>query len=384
MPDRLRPIVEAAGQQSVARLAAQLEQQLIPHVDHARELLQKLAAGHGLAEETLRAHGKRLLEVSEQSVQASVARLQEIVDRFEKDFQEAGRTATAKWSAELEAKASDTTHTAFEALYKSSEWYEKRAQTQMQATLDKGLEQASNRLREKAGEISGLFASELNHYSCSYVEHAQGQMDEAVKDVVERARGLLAQAVETTAAALGDETHRAAQREFEKFTASVGSASEQTVAQLEAHAAQVSSKMDADARQSFVEFQKGMTQKIQEGVSQAREELEAQVAPLKDAWRTEREAQERQLGEALARLGDESVDAYKKRLENASNSWIVATVTTLNQQSQEMIGTLANAAEQRLREACSQVFVGVGESLRQRLLDFAANLPSSVPPPEKK
>ena len=384
MAERLQPVLEAAGHQSVTRLATQLEQQLTPHLDRAHQLLEKLTAGQGLAEQAVQEQQERLQQASDQAVNAAMARLQEAVARFEQDFQEAGRAATAKWLTELDAKATDTTHTAFEALYKSAEWYEKKAQTHMQATLDKTLEQASSGLREKAGEISGLFASELDHYSRSYVEHTQGQMDEAVKDAVERTRGQLAQAAETTTAGFGDQIHGVAQREFERFTSSVGSAFEQTAARLEAHMAQVRSKIDADARQYFVEFHKGMTQQVQQGVAQARQELEAQLAPMKEAWRGEREAQQQQLQEALARLSNESIDTYKQRLENVSNSWLLATGTKLNQQSQTLIATLAHSAEQQLHETCSQVFASVGEALRQRLLDFSARLPKSTPPPDKE
>ena len=86
----------------------------------------------------------------------------------------------------------------------------------------------------------------------------------------------------------------------------------------------------------------------------------------------------------VARLGEESLEAYKQRLENASNSWLVATVTTLTRQSQDAIGTLAESAERRLRDTCSQVFADVGEALRQRLLDLSDLARRAAPPPEKK
>jgi hypothetical protein len=371
MVERFQPVLEAAGQQSLAQLAAQLEQRLAPHMERANELAQKLTAGQQQAEENLRAHRERLQQASEQSVQEAVARLQGTLARFERDFQEAGRAATSQWLAELEERATDTTHTTYEALYKASQWYEKRIQTQMQTTLDKGIEQATNNLREKAGEISGLFASELDHYSRSYVEHTQGQMDEVVKDAVEGARSHLTQTAETTVATFSDDIHRAAQREFERLSGSAASLSEQTVAQLEAHAVQLRTKTDAEARRFFVEFHKGMTQEIQQGVAQARQELEAQVAPVKEAWNAEREAQERQLQETLTGLGEGAMEDYKKRLENASNSWLVATVTALTQQSQDVIAALAGSTERRLRETCSQVFADFGEALRKGLLELS-------------
>ncbi len=384
MAERLQPVLESAGHQTLAQLGAQLEQQLAPHVDRVNDLLRKLTTGEGLAEESLRTHQQRLQEASERVVQESAARLQESVRRFEHDFQEAGRAATARWLAELDTKATDTTHTTFEALYKSADWYEKKVQTHMQATLDKGMEQASNGLREKAGEISGLFASELDHYSRSYVEHAQSQMGEAVKDGVQRGREQIAQAAETTAAAFGEEARRTAQGERERFTASLAGALEQTAARLQTHMAQVRARIDADARQFFVDFHKGMTQEIQQGVAAARKEIEVATAPAKESLRAEREAQERQLQETATRLSNESIEGYKRRLENVSNSWLVTTVTKLGQQSQDMIGTLANTAEERLRQTCANVFAHVGETLRQRLLDFSKNLAGTTPPPEKK
>ena len=88
---------------------------------------------------------------------------------------------------ELEAKATEKPpYSTFEALFKSADWYEKKVQTQMQAALEKGTDQASASLREKAGELSGLFASELDHYSRSYVEHAQSHMQENGRDLSER------------------------------------------------------------------------------------------------------------------------------------------------------------------------------------------------------
>src|SRR2546422_10842008 len=123
-------------------------------------------------------------------------------------------------------------------------------------------------------------------------------MDEAVKDAVQRARGLFAQAVETSASTLADEAHRVAQRQLEQFNTSLSGALDQTAGRLEGHLAQTRSRIDADARQFFADFHKGMTQEIQKGVAAARQELEAQSASVKNAWHAEREArsEERRVG----------------------------------------------------------------------------------------
>src|SRR5438309_9863931 len=70
----------------------------------------------------------------------------------------------------------------------------------MQAAIDKGMENALGTLKEKAREMSGIFGTELDHYSRSYVEHTQGQVEEAARESLERMRK---QAEEMAAASAG-------------------------------------------------------------------------------------------------------------------------------------------------------------------------------------
>src|SRR5260370_20228884 len=102
-----------------------------------------------------------------------------------------------------------------EEMFKSAEWYEKRAQTQLQSSTEKLVEQAGTQLREKAGEVSSLFASELNHASRSYVEQSHRQMEESVREAFERIRILSTEAADTTSAAFTDEIQRSGRQELE-------------------------------------------------------------------------------------------------------------------------------------------------------------------------
>jgi vacuolar-type H+-ATPase subunit E/Vma4 len=83
------------------------------------------------------------------------------------------------------------------------------------------------------------------------------------------------------------------------------------------------------------------------------------------------------------RMGEQAAEQYKSRLENVSNQWMLATVASLDHQSREMISGIATAAEERLREACSQVFAGVGESLRERLREMAQSFTPPAEPPAR-
>ena len=115
-------------------------------------------------------------------------RVKDLVSALHSELQESGRAATEKCLADIEAKATDTTHSTFESLFKTAEWYEKKVQTHMQAAIDKGTEYALGTLKEKAREMSGIFGAELDHYSRSYVEHTQEQVEDTSRESLERLR----------------------------------------------------------------------------------------------------------------------------------------------------------------------------------------------------
>ena len=153
--ERIQPVVEAAEAQSVAWLNTKLEQDLAPHLEKAGEAIGRIEASERRAEEALRSHQDQLWQAAERSVRETTIRIQQSTEKVQKDWQEAARATIDKWLAEIDTRATDTTHSTIEALYKSAGWYERKVQTQMQATMEKGLEQAAESLQAKAGEVSG-------------------------------------------------------------------------------------------------------------------------------------------------------------------------------------------------------------------------------------
>jgi hypothetical protein len=90
-----------------------------------------------------------------------------------------------------------------------------------------------------------------------------------------------------------------------------------------------------------------------------------------ERWEADRETQQREWMEQMKKSASESIEEYKKRLENASNSWLLASATTLGQHSQAVLETIAKAAEKRLRETCVQVLAGMGDTLKERLIGIS-------------
>jgi hypothetical protein len=394
MAQRLQPMLEAAGQDTIGRLASELELRLAPQIASAMETLGKLVADREQADKAVAEHQQRIWQISERGVGDTAARGKDILAQIEKEFAESARIASARWLAELETRATETSHSTFEALFKSADWYEKKIQTQMQTTLDKGLDQTSLRLREKAAEMSGLFASELDHYSRSYVEHAQGQMEENARDAAERASQQITEASDVATARFSERAAQLGGEQFDVYASKTKTAFEQSAAYLEAHTTQVRSKLESDARSFANEFQGALAQHAQQSLALGRQELGIQIDQAKDVLLMETQALEQQFQTSLNSQGAVAMDEHKQRLENASNSWLLTTVTKLNQQSENLILDLAETTEKKLKAVCGNVFSEMGETLRQRLAGLAAPLgalaaaasssPAANPPEEMK
>jgi hypothetical protein len=381
MAERLQPLLDAAGAQSVARLGEQLEQELTPQIDRAKDLIEKLQTNHTSAEEVLRAQQDRLWQASEQFVQEASARVRESTGRAENAWQESSRATMAKWNEDLESRATEVTHTTIESLFKSATWYEKKVQTQMQSALDKGLEQSGETLRARAGEMSALFASELDHYSRSFVEHAKGQLGESAREAAEQMKQKIREAVDSGGQEVGSVARKAAQTELERFTAGLRNSFDESAAHVEAHAVQVRARMGGETRQFLADFQRNLAQKTQEALEAAGKEQEAQSSAFRESARAELVEQEKAFKSGLALSMSDALGTYKSRMENASNAWILTTAVKLNNDAEKQIEDMARKAEAKLRDTFSKVFAGVGDALRDRLLDFSASVQKPPAPP---
>jgi hypothetical protein len=373
--EKLEPELETTAQQVLDRIDAQMEQKCAPHLERAQMAVTALQSEEqkaAAAVEALRPRADDLIDEAGERIGAACdTALREMGERvgqqsaeLTEEFGKSCRAALSKLEEELDAKSTDATHTTFEALYKAAEWYQKKAQTTMQASLEKVIEQAGNTLRDRASELSRMFAAELDNYSRNYVEHTRGLLDETAKEAGERNRNELEQAGQTTAAFFSDELHRKAKEALD---------------QLEQESRAV---LEALHQDSLPEFNTRLNEQIQAGVNNARDFLQAQFFPMIDSWKAQWESEQSDWLERIGRASGEAVEQYKSRLENASNSWLLASSATFGQRSQAMLESMATTAEQRLRETCGQVLAAMGEMLRQRLVGLSSNVAPADNPPK--
>ncbi len=411
---QLEPALRQSAQQVIDRLSGEFDQKLAPKIEEA----QKAAAGlteageqaarlqNSIREQVLQAtdqaaeieamvreHARKVAEQaaqiqtntreqvqreSQQAVQESLDRLRQESAKVPGEFEASIRANLSKIEAEFEQKSTEAQHETYESLSKAADWYQKKAHTTMQSSLEKAVEQSTSALRGRAAEISSLVASELDHYRRSYVEHSQAEIEEAAKDIVDRERAKLGENAEIAHAGFTDRVQQVTSDSLRRFEESSSQALEKA-----------RSDMEYNREGSLTAFQQSIEEKMLLSVEQAQVHLQAQFGPMMEALEASRQKQHQEWMTQLKKSTEESIEQYKSRLENASNSWLLASATTLGQHSQTVLDTLAKAAEKRMRESIAGVLAGMGDTLKDRLMGISENIGAEAddedePPPAKK
>jgi hypothetical protein len=374
---RIRSTFDEAANRAREKFELQIQEMLQPHITHAEEAIHRLAGSRSLVDAALTLQQDRIRVSADEAFGESLAHFRENLGSVEQILRTSSQSITAQSLAELEGRVGDLKREVVEELLKSAEWYEKKAQTQMQSHSERAVEHTANQLREKAREISSAFATELDHSSRNFLGHTQTQMEEVVRDSFERARALFAEAADTTTAAFIDEIQRTGRQELGGYNEELERSTARERSEL---ARQVSSEQAAFLKR----FQESLGGVLQTSVAEAQKTVSEGFAPLLQQWKTMTDAHQQGMKRVYDRIGEQAAEQHKTRLESVSNQWLLATVSSLDHQSREMISGIAAAAEEKLRAACAQVFEGVGDSLRQRLGEIAKDFTPPTEPPSPR
>lgn len=376
MNAQIQKTFEETSNQALTQFDRQIQEMVQPHVSQTEEAIHRLVGGRSMLDAALTLQQDRIRISADEAFAESLARFRENLGTVEQILQESTQTITGRGLTELEGKVSDLKHQVIEELLKSAEWYEKKAQTQIQNQSEKAVEQTVNQLRDKAGEISGAFATELDHSSRNFVGHTQTQMEDVVRDSFERARALFAEAADTTSAAFTDEIQRTGRHELDGFN-------EELHRSVNEERAQLAQQITAEQEGFLHRFQSALGDALEAGVAEAQKKVSEGFTPLLERWKSMTDAHQKEMQAAYDRMGEQAAEHHKARLESVSNQWMLATVASLDHQSREMLSGIAATAEEKLREACAQVFAGVGDSLRERLSEIAKGFALPPEPPNR-
>ena len=371
---RLRAAFEEASNRAAGEFEERISGMVAPHVQSTEESLHRLAGGRALLDAAISIQQDRIRTAADEAFAESLSRFKDNLGGAEQLLDETARSVTGRNIAEMEEKLSDIKHQAIQDVFKSAEWYEKKAQTHIQNVTEKAVEQAGSQLREKAGEISNSFTSELDNSSRNFVGHTQSQMEDTVRDAFERARTLFAEASDTTAAAFTDELQRTGRHELKGFGEELHKTVEQARVELDTAQRELSQKITTEQTEFLRRFQEALDKALESGVKDANEKVEASFSPLIDSWKLMTDRHQSDLRNVYAKISEQATEQHRTRLENVSNQWMLATVTALDHQSREIVADISANAEEKLRETCTQVFENIGETLQERLQQIARNL----------
>ncbi len=369
---RIKNSFETANSQALEKFDQQVQSMVAPHLQQTEEALHRLAGGRSLLDAAMTMQQDRARATADETFAEALARFRENMGTVEQSLNDSAQNISTHHLEEIESKVTDVKHRSIEELYKSAEWYEKKAQTQLQHLTERLVSESERQLREKAGEISGVFANELNNTSRSFVGQTRQQFEDAVQEAFERIRVLFAEAADTTSAAFTDEIQRNARQELEGFTELMSRSVAESRDRLDATREEFGHRLTVQQEEFLRRFHASMDEAVGKGVADAQEKLQSGFVALEDSWKKAHETGLVEMRMALGKMSNEGAEQYRSRLENISNSWMVATVATLDHQSRDVIAKIAETAEQRLREATTEVFAQFGETLRERLQQIAS------------
>jgi hypothetical protein len=371
---RIRAAFDDSSREAAASFSQQIDAMIQPQIAQSDEAMQRLAGGRSLLDAAMSLQQDRVREATDAAFADALESFRAELANAHESLQAAADSMTTKTLTDVEARLETLKQQTAEDLVKSAEWYEKRAQTQIQVVSEKVSEQTAAHLREKASEISNEFAVELDQSSKNFVSYAQGQMAEVVSDAFERARALFSEAAETTSAAFVDEIQRHARQDLEGFTSELQDAAAQARTQVESAHAELKQRLTGEQEDFLRRFHSAMHGAVDQSVASAHEKVHAGFEPLLAAWNTAKDAHQAEMQALSSQISEQAAEQYRERLENVSNQWMLATVSSLDHQSRDAVSRLASVADEKLRETCSQVFADIGESLRERLQQIAATL----------
>src|SRR5215475_8131682 len=296
---RICATFDEAAEKAMEQFNRQVREVVQPHIVQAEQAIHRLAGGRLMVDAALTLQQDRIRTCAEEAFAESLGHFRENLGSVEQILRESSQSITVQSLVELEAKVRDLKHQVVVEVQKSSEWFEKKAQTQIQNHSEKAIDQTANQLRDKAGEMSSVFATELDHSSRNFIAHTQTQMDDVVRDSFERARALFAEVSDTTTAAFTDEIQRTARRELRGYAEELHRSTEQERTEL---AYRVNSEQEAFLKR----FESALGGMLQSSVAEAQRSVSAGFAPLLEQWKSVTDAHHEELQRSFDRIGEQA------------------------------------------------------------------------------
>lgn len=169
---RLQGFLDSSRKDAVDRIVARLKQESAPVIEHARGVIADLTKRQGELEALCR-----------QSVEQSMARVEETAARLEKQFETSVQERLDNARKEIERIAQAAADSALQAVQAAAKQEETETQARLHGALEPVAESTIAALKEKAAEISRQFAGEMSRHSRSHLEFVSGAISQLAQGI---------------------------------------------------------------------------------------------------------------------------------------------------------------------------------------------------------
>ena len=380
--ERVESQIAEISKQKVEKTVGEVNARITPALERAAEATRQLSARQEQAEELLHIHRERLRQASAHVQQEATEGMSSVLASLQSDFELAGKESSAKWTAEFDANAARAAQEASVGLAKSCEDQLQRSFSWLDTRIGDSLNNAGKSIDEVTAEAVEKYRAHLEKIEALELK-TTGQRLEALSQMqVDAAKNQFEETAEGAARTFGQAIQAAADDAAEHAVAESNARSEQERKRLEDAAEQVLHRLQARAQTSFSHFQEQLAMTAERNLSQSNESLASQLSATLDVFREQGKAQLAEWSAKQEGLGAEELERHEDRLRSAGNSWLDATVGQLDALNQKRMDSLVRSAEDAMRKACVDVFDGLAQAMKEKLLGtFGESRSASTPPP---
>jgi len=180
--DRLQRGLESSRGEGVDRIISKLKEQSAPVIDHAKETIAELSKHREQIETSIEKQHEQLEASLEQSVARSSAKIEEICNGFEKQFEMIIRERVDVAREELQSALKSSVDSATANVAATAQQHQAESQARVKQVFE-SLESALADIKAKAAESSREFASQLSEHSRTHLESMSSALAEAARGV---------------------------------------------------------------------------------------------------------------------------------------------------------------------------------------------------------
>lgn len=379
--ERVESQLAGISKQKAEQTAGEINAWVTPVLERAAEATRQLSAREERAEELLHIHRERLRQASAHVQQETKESMSATFAGMRSDFELAGKEASTKWVAELGANAARAAEEASVGLAKSCEEQLQRSFYRLDARIEDSLNNAGKSIDDVTAEAKEKYRAHLEKTEASQLKTTGERLDALSQKQIETTKNHCEETAEGVVRTFG-QAIQAAEDAAEHAVAESNARSEQERKRLEDTAEEVLHSLQARAQTSSSHFQEQLAMTAERNLALSNESLASQLGATLDLFREQGKAQLSEWSAKREGLGAEELERHEDRLRSAGSSWLDATVGQLDALNQKRMDSLVRGAEDAMRKACVDVFDGVAQAMKEKLLGSFSESRNASPPGE--